>query len=91
VKVANRYVSWCARVLGSGLVWRDDERIPIAPGSAVDIPCGSRHRIENLGTAPLVFVEVQHGTYFGEDDIVRFDDGYGRSAQLPEAAAESAS
>jgi mannose-6-phosphate isomerase-like protein (cupin superfamily) len=37
------------------------------------------HRIHNTGTKPLVFVEVQHGDYFGEDDIVRLEDDYGRS------------
>ena len=39
---------------------------------------GAAHRIENTGDVDLVFVEVQHGDYFGEDDIVRLDDDYGR-------------
>jgi mannose-6-phosphate isomerase-like protein (cupin superfamily) len=39
---------------------------------------GAAHRIENNGPVPLVFVEVQHGTYFGEDDIERLADDYGR-------------
>jgi mannose-6-phosphate isomerase len=65
-------------VSGTGLVWRDDERIAVTPGCSIDIPVGARHRIEAVGDEPLVFVEVQHGTYFGEDDIVRFDDDYGR-------------
>ena len=65
-------------VAGEGLVWRDEDRIRVTAGSSVDIPLGSRHRVEATGPAPLIFVEVQHGTYFGEDDIVRFDDDYGR-------------
>ncbi len=66
-------------VTGTGVVWCDDERIAVSPGSAVDIPVGARHRIEATGDEHLVFIEVQHGTYFGEDDIVRYDDDYGRS------------
>ncbi len=42
------------------------------------IPLGSRHRLENIGSEPLQLIEVQSGTYLGEDDIVRFDDKYGR-------------
>jgi mannose-6-phosphate isomerase len=72
-------------VAGEGIVWRDDDRIPVAAGTAVDIPVGSRHRIESTGSEALVFIEVQHGTYFGEDDIVRYDDDYGRA--MPEAGA----
>ena len=43
------------------------------------IPVETRHRLENPGTAPLVMIEVQCGDYLGEDDIVRFDDKYGRT------------
>jgi mannose-1-phosphate guanylyltransferase/mannose-6-phosphate isomerase len=42
------------------------------------IPVGTKHRMENLGTEPLQIIEVQSGSYLGEDDIVRFDDRYGR-------------
>jgi mannose-6-phosphate isomerase len=66
-------------VSGSGLVWRDDERIKVTAGCAVDIPVEAQHRIECTSTEPLVFIEVQHGSYFGEDDIVRYDDDYGRA------------
>jgi mannose-6-phosphate isomerase-like protein (cupin superfamily) len=52
----------------------------VAAGEAVDIPAGAAHRIENRGVEPLVFIEVQHGGYFGEDDIERLEDDYGRSA-----------
>jgi mannose-6-phosphate isomerase-like protein (cupin superfamily) len=42
------------------------------------IPLGTRHRLANPGKIPLELIEVQSGTYLGEDDIVRFDDQYGR-------------
>jgi mannose-6-phosphate isomerase len=74
---AQRSEHWFV-VAGEGLVWRDDERISVRSGNAVDIPAGTRHRIECTGLDPLVFIEVQHGTYFGEDDIIRYDDDYGR-------------
>ena len=48
-------------------------------GESIDIPLGAAHRVENPGDAELVFVEVQTGDYFGEDDIVRLDDDYGRA------------
>ncbi|RMF78322.1 MAG: glycosyltransferase [Nitrospirae bacterium] len=66
-------------VSGRGIVTRDDERIEIGPGDSVDIPQGARHRIENPGDELLVFVEVQLGDYFGEDDIVRLEDDFGRA------------
>ena len=40
---------------------------------------GTAHRVENIGTEALVFIEVQHGSYFGEDDIVRLEDDFGRA------------
>ena len=42
------------------------------------IPVGTRHRLENAGTEPLLIIEVQSGSYLGEDDIERFEDRYGR-------------
>jgi mannose-6-phosphate isomerase-like protein (cupin superfamily) len=42
------------------------------------IPQGTKHRVENKGQDDLVFIEVQHGSYFGEDDIVRIEDDYNR-------------
>jgi mannose-6-phosphate isomerase len=53
---------------------------------ALDIPATSAHRIENDGTADLVFIEVQHGDYFGEDDIVRLEDDFGRVSPPPVTA-----
>ena len=43
------------------------------------IPQGSKHRLQNPGKIPLILIEVQSGSYLGEDDIVRFEDKYGRS------------
>jgi mannose-6-phosphate isomerase len=65
-------------VNGRGVVTIDDATLPVSPGVATDIPTGSAHRIENTGGDPLVFIEVQHGDYFGEDDIERLEDDYGR-------------
>ncbi|MCD6681343.1 MAG: mannose-1-phosphate guanylyltransferase/mannose-6-phosphate isomerase [Burkholderiaceae bacterium] len=56
-----------------------DERVHlVAANESTYIPIGTRHRLENPGVVPLVMIEVQCGDYLGEDDIVRFDDAYGR-------------
>ncbi len=68
-------------VRGSGLFTLDDGEIPVGAGRAVDIPRGARHRMQNVGKEDLVFIEVQTGDYFGEDDIVRYVDDYGRAGQ----------
>ena len=47
-------------------------------GETILIPQGTKHRVENTGLDDLVFIEVQHGSYFGEDDIVRIEDDYNR-------------
>jgi len=52
----------------------------VGAGESVDVPLGARHRLGNDGTEELVVVEVQRGTYTGEDDIVRLEDDYGRCA-----------
>ncbi len=51
----------------------------ITLGETVKIRVGQKHRIENRGDVPAVFIEVQTGTYFGEEDIIRYDDVYGRA------------
>ena len=66
-------------IAGQGLVTRDREEISLSAGEAVDIPRGARHRLENPGPLEVVFIEVQTGDYFGEDDIERFEDDYGRA------------
>ena len=47
-------------------------------GNSFDIPTGTLHRIANVGDNDVVFIEVQTGTYFGEDDIERLEDDFGR-------------
>jgi len=59
-------------------VTRGDERYTVRRNESTFIPVETRHRLANSGTAPLVMIEVQCGDYVGEDDIVRFDDVYGR-------------
>ena len=66
-------------VEGTGTITLDDLVQDYQKGETVLIPQGMKHRIENRGTAKVVFIEVQTGTYFGEDDIVRIEDDYNRS------------
>ena len=74
---ARRAEHWFV-VSGEGVVTLDGVEHPVAPGSAIDIAVGAAHRVASTGTEPLVFVEVQHGSSFGEDDIERLEDDYGR-------------
>jgi mannose-6-phosphate isomerase-like protein (cupin superfamily) len=67
-------------VRGQALVTLDGRDISLNAGATLDIPCGAAHRIANAGSDELVFIEVQCGTYFGEDDIVRLQDDYGRAS-----------
>lgn len=66
-------------VEGTAKVTLDGKDITIGAGEAIDIPIGSAHRVENPGDNDLIFIEVQRGTYLGEDDIVRLEDDYGRT------------
>lgn len=66
-------------VAGRAEVTLDDVRYDLASGDAIDIPTGVAHRIANPAAEPLIFIEVQHGEYFGEDDIERLDDDFGRA------------
>lgn len=72
-------VEYWVIVAGSAVVTRDDEDIPLRAGQSIIIPKGARHRIANSGEAPLVFIEVQQGSYLGEDDITRYQDDYQRA------------
>ncbi len=67
-------------VKGTAKVTKGNEIILLSENQSTYIPLGTKHRLENPGTIPLEIVEVQSGSYLGEDDIVRFDDVYGRSA-----------
>jgi mannose-1-phosphate guanylyltransferase/mannose-6-phosphate isomerase len=65
-------------VSGRGEVIINDQVIPVERGSYVKIPLQAKHRIRNTGKENIVFVEVQLGSYFGEDDIIRYQDDYKR-------------
>jgi mannose-6-phosphate isomerase len=66
-------------VEGHGEVTVDGVTTAVGPVSSVDIGIEVPHRIENTGHLKLLFIEVQHGSYFGEDDIVRIEDDFGRT------------
>ena len=57
----------------------DDSVTLVTENQSIYVPLGAVHRMENPGKVPMVLIEVQTGSYLGEDDIVRFDDVYGRS------------
>jgi mannose-1-phosphate guanylyltransferase/mannose-6-phosphate isomerase len=65
-------------VSGTAQVTRGDTKFLVSENESTFIPLGTRHRLENPGSVPLEIIEVQSGTYLGEDDIVRFEDIYGR-------------
>jgi len=65
-------------VSGTARITRGDEVFLLEENQSTYIPIGVKHRIENPGMIPLHIIEVQSGSYLGEDDIVRFDDRYGR-------------
>lgn len=67
-------------VFGMATCTIDDAVIVAGPGESVDVPQGAKHRLANEGLEELVIVEVQHGPYTGEDDIIRLDDDFGRLA-----------
>jgi len=66
-------------VAGTASVRVDDDELELNSGQTVEIPVGSLHRLENRGTVPVHIIEVQTGDYFGEDDIERLEDIYGRA------------
>ena len=65
-------------VSGTAKVTLEGREIIVETGGTIDIPLRAAHRIENPGSEKLVFIEIQRGTYFGEDDIERLQDDYGR-------------
>jgi len=65
-------------VSGTASVTRGDETFLVTENQSTYIPIGTKHRLENKGAIPLEMIEVQSGSYLGEDDIVRFEDVYGR-------------
>jgi len=78
-KHAQRAEHWVI-VQGTAKVTLNDREIIIDTGQAIDIGVGAAHRVENPNQETLIFVEVQRGTYLGEDDIVRLQDDFGRAS-----------
>lgn len=78
-KHAQRAEHWFV-VQGTAKVTLDDRELNVSAGEAIDIAVGSAHRVENPGEELLVFIEVQRGSYLGEDDIVRLQDDFGRTS-----------
>ena len=68
-------------VNGTAKVTKDEEVFILSENESTYIPLGTKHRLENIGKIPLELIEVQTGSYLGEDDIVRFDDIYGREGK----------
>ena len=63
---------------GSARVTLNSDTLEMGPGDSIDIAIADLHRIENIGESDVIFIEVQTGTYFGEDDIERIEDDFGR-------------
>jgi mannose-6-phosphate isomerase-like protein (cupin superfamily) len=66
-------------VQGLALVTIDIVTKTLHPGDSTFVPMGAAHRIANIGTEPMIFIEVQRGDYLGEDDIVRLQDDFNRT------------
>ncbi len=64
---------------GTATITLNDHISELASGASVDVPAETKHRIANLSGEEVVIVEIQTGTYFGEDDIVRISDDYNRA------------
>ncbi|MEN8170295.1 MAG: mannose-1-phosphate guanylyltransferase/mannose-6-phosphate isomerase [Pseudomonadota bacterium] len=73
-------------VNGTAEITCDDKKFLLTENQSTYIPIGAVHRLENPGKIPLELIEVQSGSYLGEDDIIRFDDVYGRSAEKKDEA-----
>ena len=81
LQLHNRRAEHWIVVKGTAEVTCDDSVFSLTTGQATYIPQKSKHRLANHQSTPLEIIEIQIGDYFGEDDIVRFDDVYGRSGQ----------
>jgi len=68
-------------VQGEASVTVGTELVRLGPGGTIDIPLGALHRVESVGKEDLVVIEVQMGSYVGEDDIERIEDDYGRAGE----------
>lgn len=68
-------------VAGTAQITLDDKTLLLSENESIYIPLGKRHALENPGKIPLELIEVQSGSYLGEDDIVRYEDKYGRGSE----------
>ncbi len=75
---AQRAEHWFV-IKGDCTVTLDGKEYVVSAGSSIDVPLGVAHRAENRTDELVEFIEVQHGTYFGEDDIERLEDDFGRA------------
>ena len=66
-------------VKGTAEVLNGDQMLTLTENQSTYIPIGQKHRLSNRGNEPLEIIEVQTGSYLGEDDIVRFEDSFGRA------------
>jgi len=66
-------------ICGVATITLNDKRMILFPGDSIEIPKEAKHRVENAEKEILKFIEIQTGDYFGEDDIVRYEDDYGRN------------
>ena len=78
-------------VKGTALVTKGEEEVLLTENQSTYIPLGVKHRLENPGKTDLELIEVQSGSYLGEDDIVRFEDTYGRAPFIASKAQQSTS
>jgi mannose-1-phosphate guanylyltransferase/mannose-6-phosphate isomerase len=86
-KHAKRAEHWVV-VEGTARVTRDDKVYTLKENESIFIPLGAVHRLENPTDHPVTVIEVQCGSYLGEDDIVRLDDAYGRGSEFVAVAAD---
>jgi mannose-6-phosphate isomerase len=66
-------------ISGTGTLTLNDMKSSVGAGDTIQVPIGMKHRIRNTSDEDLIFIEVQWGDYFGEDDIVRLEDDYNRA------------
>lgn len=79
-KHSQRAEHWVV-VQGTARITLDGREIIVRTGEAIDIAVDTAHRVENPGDQTLIFIEVQRGSYLGEDDIVRLQDDFGRAGE----------
>ena len=82
--IASRIAQDAPTPISAQLLVSLNEVFDLAPNQSTYIPLGAKHRLENPGHIALELIEVQSGAYLGEDDIVRFDDVYGRQSETAE-------